>query len=60
MISKTHIVAQKPRGRQLNTKVCDSKSAIFLILLPFFVQITLSNNDNLKTAQILTLILAQN
>ena len=33
MISKTHISAQKPRGRQLNAKVCGSQSAIFLILL---------------------------
>ena len=29
MISKTHISAQKPRGRQLNAKVCGCKSAIF-------------------------------
>jgi len=35
MISKTHISAQKPRGRQLNTKVCGSESAIFL--LSFFL-----------------------
>ena len=33
VISKTHIVAQMPRGRQLNAKVCGSKSAIFRILL---------------------------
>ena len=33
MISKTHISAQQPRGRQLNAKVCGSESAIFLILL---------------------------
>ena len=32
MISKTHISGQKLRGRQLNSKVCDSKSAIFRIL----------------------------
>ena len=31
VISKTHIVAQKPRGRQLNAKVCGSESAIFVI-----------------------------
>ena len=31
MISKTHISGQKPRGRQLNKKVCGSKSAIFVI-----------------------------
>ena len=35
VISKTHISGQKPRGRQLNAKVCDSKSAIFRLL---FVQ----------------------
>ena len=29
MISKTHIVAQRPRGRQLNAKVCSSESAFF-------------------------------
>ena len=33
MISKTHIVAQKPRRRQLNAEVCGSESAIFVILL---------------------------
>ena len=32
MISKTHTGAQKPHGRQLNTKVCGSKSAIFCLL----------------------------
>ena len=32
LISKTHINGQKPRGRQLNKKVCGSKSAIFLTL----------------------------
>ena len=32
MIWKTHIVDQKPRGRQLNAKVCHSESAIFRIL----------------------------
>ena len=39
VISKTHIVAQMPRGRQLNAKVCGSKSAIFRILLSssFFI-----------------------
>ena len=35
MISKTHISAQKTRGRQLNTKVCGSENAIFL--LSFFL-----------------------
>ena len=32
VISKTHITGQKPRGRQLSTKVCGSKSAIFRVL----------------------------
>ena len=32
VISKTHISGQKPRGRRINTKVCVSKSAIFVIL----------------------------
>ena len=35
VISKTHINGKKPRGRQLNTKVCGSKSAIFRILSLF-------------------------
>ena len=61
MISKTHISGQEPHGRQLNKKVCGSKSAIFVFLiLSFFVQTTLSNNDNSKTVQALTFILARN
>ena len=32
MITKTHIRGQKPRGRQLNAKVCGHESAIFLFL----------------------------
>ena len=36
VISKTHISFQKPRGRQLNPKVCGHGSAIFRIL-SFFV-----------------------
>ena len=32
MISKTHISAQQPRGKQLNAKVCGSESAIFRLL----------------------------
>ena len=62
LISKTHISGQKSRGRQLNPKVCGSKSAIFLIL-SFFVTTFFScssNNDNSKTVQALTLILARN
>jgi len=43
MISKTHIEAQKPCGRQLNAKVCSSKSAIFAILSSLF------NNNNSST-----------
>ena len=57
MISKTHITAQKLRGRQLNAKVCCSESAIFLILLSFFlVKTTKFNNDISKTVQVLTVI----
>ena len=57
MISKTHISALKLRGRQLNAKVCGSKSAIFLILLSFFlVKTTKFNNDISKTVQVLTVI----
>ena len=39
MISKTHTRGQKPRGRQLNAKVCGHESAIFRILsfLSFFL-----------------------
>ena len=43
MISKTHIVAQMPCGRQLNPKVCGSESVMFLIL-SFFVTTHFSNN----------------
>ena len=63
MLSKTHRSAQKPRGRQLNTKVCGCKIAIFLILsffLSFFVTTLCSNNDISKTVQVLTVILSQN
>ena len=44
VISKTHVIAQKPRGRQLNGKVCGSESAIFLILssLRLFAQTTIT------------------
>ena len=61
MISKTHMSGQKPRGRQLNAKVCDSKSAIFCLLSYFFLRYDFcSNNGNSKTVQALTLILARN
>ena len=56
MISKVHIVAQKPYRRQLNTKVCSSKSAISVIL----VTITMFNTDNSKTVEVLTIILKWN
>ena len=56
MISKTHTSAQKPRGRQLNAKVCGSESTNFRPLCSDHF----SNNDNSKTAQVLTLILARN
>ena len=55
VVSKTHISGQKSRGRQLNAKVCDSKSAIFRLLRYDFC----SNNDNSKTVKALTLILAR-
>ena len=32
VISKTHIVLQKPCGRQLNMKVCGSKSFVFVFI----------------------------
>ena len=57
VISKTHIVAQKLRGKQLNAKVCGGKSTVFRILL---CSDHWSNNDNSKTAQVLTLVLARN
>ena len=62
MISKTHISAQEPRGRQLNAKVCGCKSAIFLILSSSSSALRplCSNNDNSKTVQVLTVILSQN
>ena len=53
MICKTHIVTQKPHGRQLNAEVCGSESTIFVILT------TLFNTDDSKTVQVLTIILAQ-
>ena len=40
VISKTHMVTQKPHGRQLNAKVGSSKSVIFLLL-----QTTMFNNQ---------------
>ena len=45
VVSKTHIVAQKLRRRQLNTKVCGSKSVIFVIL----VKTTVFNNNIWQT-----------
>ena len=38
VISKTHVSGQKPPRRELNTEACCSESAIFRILLSFFVQ----------------------
>ena len=50
VISKTHTVAQKPRGRQLKAKVYSSKSTIFRILSSFFittfVQTTITQNGS--------------
>ena len=58
MISKTRISAQKLCKRQLNAKVCGSKSAIFVILSS--LRPLCSNNGNSKTVQVLTIILSQN
>ena len=57
VISRTHISGQKPRGRQVNAKVYGSISAIYLFFLRYDF---CSDNDNSKTAQALTLILARN
>ena len=51
MITKTHRSAQQPRGRQLNTKACGCKSAIFRLLSS--LRPLCSSNDNSKTVQIL-------
>ena len=47
MISKTHIIAQKPHGRQLNAKVCSSESAIFLSL-SFFLSFFLPSDHKVE------------
>ena len=60
VISKAHTSGQKPRERQLSAKVCNSKSAICHILSFFLHYDFCSNNNNSKTAQVLTLILARN
>ena len=52
MISKTHTSAQKPRGRQLNAKVCGCESAIFRLLI---VKTAMFNNDISKTVQLVYL-----
>ena len=57
VISKTHVSAQKPRGRQLNKKKCTVAKVKFFI---FFVTALCSNNDNLKTVQVITVFLSQN
>ena len=54
MISKTHKYP-KPRGRQLNAKVCDCESAIFHL-----VKTTMFNKDISKMVQVITVILSQN
>ena len=46
VISKTHIVAQKSHRRQLNVKVCGSKSAILPYSSLFLHYDFCSNNDN--------------
>ena len=45
MICRTRTATQKPHERQLEAKVCSSKGVILLL---FFVQITMFNNNNLK------------
>ena len=63
MIWKTHIVAQKPRGRQLNAKVCDSEVPFFLFSLQLlFKQRKLENSSSAHShfSTKLMLITAQN
>ena len=53
VISKTHIVAQKLPGRQLNTKVCGSKVPFLLFFLSFLWHLhsfnfTLVNKSHLQ------------
>ena len=60
MISKTHIVAQTPCGRQLNAKVCSSESVIFPILSILSYDHFMFNNDISKMVQVLSVILARN
>ena len=45
MIWKTHTVAQKPRRRQLNVKVCGSESALFYV---FFLSLSTHHNFSTK------------
>ena len=56
MISKTHIVVQKPRRKQVNIKLCINESAILVIL---FFLCSLFNNYNSRLFRILTVVLAQ-
>ena len=49
------VSAQMPRRSQLKAQVCGSESTI-----SFFVQITLSKNNNLKTTEVLVMRLEQN
>ena len=61
MISNTHISPQKPRGRQLNAKVCIAKLPFFVVFLSFFlVKTTNFNNDISKMVQVHTVILSRN
>ena len=55
MLSKAHIDSQKAHGRQLNTKVCDIESVIFVILSCFLS--SLFNNTNSRL--VLTVVFAQ-
>ena len=52
VINKVQISGQKPRGRQLNAKVCGHESAIFRILL--LVKTTMFNTFSFSSWQMLS------
>ena len=58
MLSKAHIDSQKAHGRQLNAKVCDIESVIFVILSCFLS--SLFNNTNSRLVRVLTVVFARN
>ena len=57
MLSKAHIDSQKAHGRQLNAKVCDIESVIFVILSRFLS--SLFNNTNSRLVRVLTVVFAR-